>query len=109
LLYTIVFGVEPVPDLRRQLEAAPTRPFNGLLHAFIVVLGRSSYADPPEWIENGDKLEMDQLIDMSRELLELVVGGPEGDSIWGTYQDDDDPTEVDDEEAQARLLDANEL
>ena len=92
-----------------QLETAPSRPFNGLLHAFIVALGRSSYADSPDWIETKDKLEIDQLIDMSRELLDLVVEGPEGDSIWGTYQDDDEPTETDDEEAQARLFDANEV
>jgi hypothetical protein len=47
---------------------------------------------------------------MARDLLDLVVEGPEGDSVYGAYQSDTDEGSVtDDEEMEARLLDANEL
>jgi hypothetical protein len=40
--------------------------------------------------------------------LDLVVEGPEGDSVYAAYQSDNDAGSVtDDEEMEARLLDAN--
>ena len=35
--------------------------------------------------------------------------GPELDAIWATYQEEPDEGMEDDEEAEARLLDANEI
>lgn len=47
---------------------------------------------------------------MARDLLDLVVEGPEGDSIYAAYQSDvDDGSVTDDEEMEARLLDTNEV
>jgi hypothetical protein len=47
---------------------------------------------------------------MARDLLDLVVEGPEGDSIYEAYQSDTDEGNVtDDEEMEARLLGANNL
>jgi len=47
---------------------------------------------------------------MARDLLELVVEGPEGDSIWTVYQGGSElESEVDDEEKEARLLVANDI
>lgn len=47
---------------------------------------------------------------MARNLLDLVVEGPEGDSIYAAYQSDPEEGSItDDEEREARLLDANEI
>jgi hypothetical protein len=47
---------------------------------------------------------------MARGLLDLVVEGPESDSVYAAYQSDTDNGSVtDDEEMEARLLDANEV
>jgi hypothetical protein len=45
---------------------------------------------------------------MARDLLDLVVEGPEGDSVYAAYQiETDEGSITDDEEMEARLLDAN--
>jgi hypothetical protein len=47
---------------------------------------------------------------MARDLLDLVVEGPEGDSVYAAYQSDvDEGSVTDDEEMEARLLDSNEV
>lgn len=47
---------------------------------------------------------------MARNLLDLVVEGPEGDSVYAAYQSDPDEGSItDDEEIEARLLDSNEV
>jgi hypothetical protein len=47
---------------------------------------------------------------MARDLLELVVEGPEGDNVWAVYQGvSDSESDVDDEEKEARLLVANDI
>ena len=45
---------------------------------------------------------------MTRDLLDLVVEGPEGDSVYAAYQDDAEEGSItDDEEMEARMLEAN--
>lgn len=45
---------------------------------------------------------------MARDLLDLVVEGPEGDSVYSAYQDDvEDESVTDDEEMEARILEAS--
>lgn len=44
--------------------------------------------------------------------MDLIVEGPEGDSVWVAYQGGDEQADVmeeDDEEMEARGLDANEI
>ncbi len=43
---------------------------------------------------------------MARELLDLVVDGPESDSIWSLYQENSgkDESEMDEGEIEARLM-----
>lgn len=42
---------------------------------------------------------------MARELLDLVVDGPEGDSVWAAYQTEPDQDSLTDEdEMEARLI-----
>ncbi|EIN12048.1 hypothetical protein PUNSTDRAFT_142206 [Punctularia strigosozonata HHB-11173 SS5] len=108
LLHYLVFASDPAFDLRQKLiQAAQLRPFNGLTHMFIVTLGRLSYADCPDWLE-GDELE--QGAETARELLDLVVEGPELDSVWAAFQPgDEDESFIDDEEQEARMLEANEI
>ncbi|KAJ7287429.1 hypothetical protein C8J57DRAFT_1460761 [Mycena rebaudengoi] len=87
LLHHLVFGAEPNVNLRLRLHHAPHRAFSGISHMFIVTFGRLSYADPPETF------------------LDLVVDGPEGDSIWAAYQTDTaNDSDTDEEDMEARLL-----
>ena len=37
-------------DLRYKLHTPPLAVFNGLPHMFTVMIGRLSYADPPDWL-----------------------------------------------------------
>jgi hypothetical protein len=42
---------------------------------------------------------------MAQDLLDLVVDGPEGDSIWAAYQTDTaNDSDTDEEDMEARLL-----
>lgn len=60
LLHQLLFPDVPVSkesddlntdfDLRYKLHTAPHVVFNGLAHMFTVMIGRLSYADPPDWL-----------------------------------------------------------
>lgn len=43
--------------------------------------------------------------------MDLIIEGPEGDSVWAAYQDAEAEsiTEEDEEEMEARMLDEDEL
>jgi hypothetical protein len=42
---------------------------------------------------------------MARDILELVVDGPEGDSVWAAFQTEpDEESTIDEEEMEARLM-----
>ena len=43
--------------------------------------------------------------EISRDILELVVDGPEGDSVWATFQTEpDEENSMDEEEMEAQLV-----
>ncbi|KZP18692.1 hypothetical protein FIBSPDRAFT_828969 [Athelia psychrophila] len=108
LLNYLVFCTEPTANLRQKLHHAPHRAFNGITYMFIVTLGYLSYADPPDWVNDEGRAELEHLADMTRDLLDLVVEGPEGDSVYAAYQDDaDDGSVTDDEEIEARMLEGS--
>jgi hypothetical protein len=103
-------------DLRGCLHQAPHRPFNGIAHIFTVTFARLSYADPPACLE-GMEADVEVLsgtsflllskvaivthlvwVEMARDLLDLVVDGPESESVWNAFQDDpEDPEEMEEE------------
>ncbi|KAF8633455.1 hypothetical protein AX17_004624 [Amanita inopinata Kibby_2008] len=82
------------------------------------------YVYPPEWIEKPERHDLELLsgestqpaasdlltiflpADVARELLDLVVDGPESDSIWSMYGEDEykSENETDEGEMEARLL-----
>jgi len=111
LLHHLVFGLEPNFNLRHRLHYAPSRTFNGITHMFIVTFGRLSCADPPEWIDSARKVELETMSEMAQDLLDLVVDGPEADSIWTAYQvdpgDPGDDSDTDEEDMEAKLLGTN--
>jgi len=110
LLHHLVFTPVPVFNLRHKLHYAPHRQFNGITHMFIVTFGRLSYADPPDWVDSDGKLELETIAEMARDLLSLVVEGPECDSVWAVYQTEvDEKSDTDDEEMEARHLHTNEI
>ncbi|KAJ7178430.1 hypothetical protein C8R43DRAFT_1117814 [Mycena crocata] len=106
LLHHLLYGLEPNFNLRHRLHYAPSRTFNGITHMFIVTFGRLSCADPPEWIESGQKAELEAMSEIAQDLLDLVVDGPEGDSIWAAYQVEDvgNNSDTDEEDMEANLL-----
>ncbi|KAJ6625537.1 hypothetical protein B0H10DRAFT_616824 [Mycena sp. CBHHK59/15] len=105
LLHHLVFGLEPNFNLRHKLHYAPHRTFTGIAHMFIVTFGRLSCADPPEWIDLTHKQELEGMSEMAQDLLELVVDGPEGDSIWAAYQaDHGNDSDTDEEDMETKLL-----
>ncbi|KZT57783.1 hypothetical protein CALCODRAFT_495832 [Calocera cornea HHB12733] len=66
-----------------------TRFYNGITHAFILAIGRLSYADVPEWLTSENMKRAEQMRDQARDLFEHVIEEPEeGDQIWAAYQDD---------------------
>ncbi|KAF8210378.1 hypothetical protein K438DRAFT_153730 [Mycena galopus ATCC 62051] len=109
LMHHLVFGLEPNFNLRHRLHYAPSRTFNGITHMFIVTFGRLSCADPPEWIDPAQKLELEAMSELAQDLLDLVVDGPEADSIWTAYQvEPGDPgDDTDEEDMEAKLLGTN--
>ena len=48
-------------DFRQKLYYAPHVAFNGLAHMFIVMIGRLSYGDPPEWLSVELHAEIERL------------------------------------------------
>ncbi|KAH8119396.1 hypothetical protein DFH11DRAFT_1564797 [Phellopilus nigrolimitatus] len=47
-------------DFRQKLYHAPHILFNGLAHMFVVMIGRLSYADPPEWLAPKLQVEIEK-------------------------------------------------
>ncbi|THH06652.1 hypothetical protein EW146_g9545 [Bondarzewia mesenterica] len=106
LLHYLVFRPEQTLNLRHKLHHAPHKQFNGISHLFVVTLGRLSFAEPPEGaaLESEEKRALEQLAEMAHDLMELVVDGPEAESVWAMYQGSPE-REVDEEEMEARMLD----
>jgi hypothetical protein len=83
---------------------------------FIVTMGRLSYSELPKWIRGDVQVDLDQVAgrlrpllirklwptyfhtEMARDLLDLVVEGPESDSIWTAFQENIEGNTGDDEE-----------
>lgn len=123
LLNYLVFNTERTFDLRHKLYHAPHRQFNGITHVFVVTFGALSYTDPPGWVEGEGRIEWDRVAgksmseiiflflieeggcvqDLARDLLELIVEGPEGDTVYSAYQIER-TVMTDEEEMEARLL-----
>ncbi|KAG2345667.1 hypothetical protein BDR05DRAFT_930330 [Suillus weaverae] len=106
LLHHLMFKAEAPLRLRERLECAP-RHYNGLVHLFVVTMGRLSFADVPEWVQEEDKQDLERVAGLAKDLLELLMDAPQMDAIWATYQEEPDEELEDDEEMEARRLAAN--
>ena len=51
----------PPHNLRSAVYHAPHSLFNGLGHMFVVMIGRLSYADPPEWLGADLQAEIEKI------------------------------------------------
>jgi hypothetical protein len=90
LLHYVIFHIPNGPaSLRARLQAAPPRHFNGIGHQFVVALGRLSYAEPPDEVSGSDRMLLEQLADPARDVMDLVVAGPESESVWSLFQEDE--------------------
>ncbi|KAH9037060.1 hypothetical protein EDB85DRAFT_1861707 [Lactarius pseudohatsudake] len=91
LLHYVVFRAPKGPaSLRARLQAAPPRHFNGIGHQFVVALGRLSFAEPPDEVSAQDRGWLEQLADLARDVMDLVMAGPESESVWSLFQEDED-------------------
>ncbi len=91
LLHYVVFRAPKGPTcLRARLQAAPPRHFNGIGHQFVVALGRLSFAEPPDDVEPLDRAWLEQLADPARDVMDLVMAGPESESVWAVFQEEED-------------------
>jgi len=90
LLHYVVFRTPKGPtSLRARLQAAPPRHFNGIGHQFVVALGRLSFAEPPDDVSTQDRGWLEQLVDPARDVMDLVMAGPESESVWSLFQEED--------------------
>ncbi|KAH8997659.1 hypothetical protein EDB86DRAFT_892967 [Lactarius hatsudake] len=91
LLHYVIFRAPKGPaSLRARLQAAPPRHFNGIGHQFVVALGRLSFAEPPDEVSAQDRGWLEQLADLARDVMDLVMAGPESESVWSLFQEDED-------------------
>lgn len=91
LLHYVVFRAPKGPaSLRARLQAAPPRHFNGIGHQFVVALGRLSFAEPPDEVSAQDRGWLEQLADPARDVMDLVMAGPESESVWSLFQEEDE-------------------
>jgi len=92
------------------------------MHHFIVTFGRLSYGEAPEWMNEQQRWELlfltgddlfavftsslmkDIWTDMARDILEVVVDGPEADRTWQTYQTEAGTSSETDEEQMEKML-----
>ncbi|RDX45660.1 hypothetical protein OH76DRAFT_1407837 [Lentinus brumalis] len=65
------------------------KTFKSVFHMLTVGLGRLGYAEPPQEISEADRKKLDKLDRLARGTLELVVDGPEMESIWEAFQPDE--------------------
>ncbi|EKM81043.1 hypothetical protein AGABI1DRAFT_127085 [Agaricus bisporus var. burnettii JB137-S8] len=107
LLHNLVHASEPSIRLHDKLQHSSHRNLNNLVHMFTVSFGQMSYSDPPDWIDGESKAELEGLVEPARELLDLVMDGPESDSVWIAYQmEPENDSDEDEEEIEARLMEA---
>ncbi|KAH9963738.1 hypothetical protein BC827DRAFT_85693 [Russula dissimulans] len=94
LLHYVIFRSPKGPaSLRGRLQAAPPRHFNGIGHQFVVALGRLSFAEPPDEVSVSDRILLEQLADTARDVMDLVVAGPESESVWALFQEEEGRSE----------------
>jgi len=94
LLHYVIFRSRKGPaNLRGRLQAAPPRHFNGIGHQFVVALGRLSFAEPPDEVSVSDRILLEQLADTARDVMDLVVAGPESESVWSLFQEEEGRSE----------------
>ncbi|KAI9511042.1 hypothetical protein F5148DRAFT_436759 [Russula earlei] len=90
LLHYVIFRTPTGPaGLRARLQAAPPRHFNGIGHQFVVALGRLSFAELPDEVSASDRMLLEQLADTARDVMDLVVAGPESESVWSLFQEEE--------------------
>lgn len=105
--------------------------FQGVVHSFVVGVGRLSYAAAPEWmdtdarriventsgthaldicaISTDGEMWRSRLVELAHALMEVVFEGPEEDMIWSAYNDGDDEmrsvgNDDNDDEAEASRI-----
>ncbi|KZT41435.1 hypothetical protein SISSUDRAFT_279346 [Sistotremastrum suecicum HHB10207 ss-3] len=83
--------------------------FQGVVHSFVVGIGRLSYAAAPEWMAADARRIVESTSELAHALMEVVFEGPEEDMIWSAYNDGDDETRSvgdsdNDDEAEASKL-----
>ncbi|OCH88272.1 hypothetical protein OBBRIDRAFT_96429 [Obba rivulosa] len=102
-LYSLVFSGDGPPfNLRQKLLHEPGRAYYAAHNMFIVTLGRLSFADTPDWIGEQDRALLEECTELAKELLDLLVDGPEIEQVWSAFQPLEE-METEDDELEARV------
>ncbi|EMD37735.1 hypothetical protein CERSUDRAFT_94735 [Gelatoporia subvermispora B] len=102
-LYSLVFSGNGTPfNLYQKLLHEPGRAYYAVLNMFIVTLGRLSFADTPDWISGQDRVLLEECTEVAKELLDLLVDGPEIEQVWSAFQPIENMETEDDDEVEAR-------
>jgi hypothetical protein len=80
-------------SLRTRLQVAPPCHFNGIGHQFVLALGRLSFTEPPD-VSAQDHAWLKQLANPARDVMDLVMGGPESENVWSLFQEEDGRNEM---------------
>jgi hypothetical protein len=87
LLHHLIIKAKNDVRLRERLELAP-REYNGVVHLFVVAMGRLSFADVPEWVKGKDKQELEKvagmLLDKNR-AVSLTITQSLQESFWNSW------------------------
>ncbi len=82
--YVVFRAPKGTTGLRVRLKTAPPPYFNGIGHQFVVPLGRPSFAEPPHDVEPLDRAWLEQ---PARDVIDLVMAGPENESVLAVFQE----------------------
>ncbi|THV02347.1 hypothetical protein K435DRAFT_963088 [Dendrothele bispora CBS 962.96] len=101
LIHHLIFNTDSDPlNFRKLLQETQSSRFAGIIHMFIVTFGRLSYAQDLEWMDDERRREMTGVYELASELFDLVVDGPEGDSVYAAFQDQGEEGNIDEGEIE---------
>ncbi|KAF9012415.1 hypothetical protein BDQ17DRAFT_1405087 [Cyathus striatus] len=104
LLYYLIFEEDTNINMRHKLLHTSSEIFAHISEVYIVTFSRLSFADAPDWLDESAKIELELLSeflnsDIARELLDLVLDGPDGELAWAAYQRNKDVRPIEQEDA----------
>ncbi|KAF5370769.1 hypothetical protein D9758_002016 [Tetrapyrgos nigripes] len=87
LIHHLTVQADPPLNLRKLLQETPPNRFTGIVHRFIVTFGRLTYTQELDWVDEERRRELTGVYELAGEILDMVVEGPEGETVYAVFQD----------------------